>query len=131
MDIDFWTRFAGTPLKSGLGWAIAMAYFVYVINISINRRAVSGTLRSYRSATIIKTLIWPLFAGYFFFAAIDLLTREWLGAFLDVAVCVILLRDWERYKDSDDWWKGKGTKLKKKLRSMFTASSPAMAGAGA
>lgn len=131
MDIEFWARFADTPLKSGVGWAIALVYVVYAVSISINRRAVSGTHRSYRSATIIKTLIWPLFAGYFFFAAMDLITQEWVGTFIDAWICCALLRDWERYKDSDDWWKGKGKKLKKKLRSMFTASSPAVAGGGA
>lgn len=95
-----------------------------------NVRAVKGTHRAYQSATVIKTLLWPLFSGYVFCTVMNLFTQQWIVAVLDVWICWILLRDWERFKDSDDWWKGKGTRLKEKLRSMFTASSPALAGAG-
>jgi hypothetical protein len=131
MLIDFWTHFSETPLFLGLKWATGITYLFYVITIVINRRTVPGTYRAYLSATIIKTLLWPVFAGYVFCTAMDLFTHEWIGAFIDAWICSVLVRDWERYKDSDDWWKGKGTKLKKKLRSMFTAPSPAAAGAGA
>jgi hypothetical protein len=131
MLIDYWTHFSETPLWTGVRFAIAVVYTVYFISVLINRRAVTGTYRAYRSATIIKTLLWPLFAGYVFCTVMNLFTHNWVGAFIDAWICSILLRDWEEYKDRDDWWKGKGTKLKKKLRSMFTASSPAAAGAGA
>ena len=82
-------------------------------------------------ATTVKTLLWPLFGAYVFSVVMDLFTQEWFGALIDAWICSIFIRDWEKIKDSDDWWKGKGTKLKKKLRSMFTASSPATAGAAA
>ncbi len=131
MLIDYWTHFNGTPLCLGLKWATGITYLFYVVAVVINSRTVSGTYRAYRSATVIKTLLWPVFAGYVFCTVMDLFTHEWIGAFVDAWICSVLLRDWERYKDSDDWWKGRGTKLKRKLRSMFTVSSPVAAGAGA
>lgn len=131
MVIDFWMHFSETPIWIGLKWAISFGFMSYVAAVLTNRRSVPGTYRAYWSATIIKTLLWPVFAGYLFCTVMDLFTHEWVGAFIDAWVCFTLLREWEKYKDSDDWWKGKGTKLKKKLRSMFTASSTAAAGAGA
>jgi hypothetical protein len=131
MLIDYWTHFNGTPLCLGLKWAIGLTFLLYVVNVAINRRTVSGTYRAYRSATIIKTLLWPLFAGYLFCTALDLVTQDWFGALIDAWISFVLMRDWEKYEDSDDWWRGKGTKLKKRLRSMFTAPSPAAAGADA
>lgn len=131
MLIDYWTQFSDSPAWTVLKWTIAVGYICYAITVEVNRRSVPGTYRAYRSATVIKTLIWPLFTGYTLSAALNFITGDWFGAVISTLACVILLRDWERFKDSDDWWKGKGTKLKKKLKSLLTgpASVPAAAGA--
>lgn len=131
MLIDYWVRFAATPLAHGIGWAISMAFLAHIVAVYVHRYAVPGTLRAFQSATFVKTLVWPLFAGYVYNFILDLFTHNWIGALIDAWLCSVLLRDWEDFKDTDDWWKGRGTKLKKKLKSMFTASSPAAAGAGA
>ncbi len=131
MLIDYWNCFGDTPLRAGLNSAIGIVYVFYAVTILVNRRTVSGTHRAYRSATIIKTLIWPLFAAYAFSFVMDPFTQEWIGAFFDAWIGSILLRDWEKYKDTDDWWRGRGAKLKKKLRSMFRAPASVLASAGA
>ena len=131
MLIDYWTRFGDTPLWTGIGWTITLSFLFYVIMHWIHRNAVAGTRRSYQAATIVKTLLWPLFGAYVFSTVMDLFSHLWVIAFLDAWICSMLVRDWDKIKDSDDWWKGKGTKLKMKLRSVFTSSSPAAAGAGA
>lgn len=131
MLIDYWVRFAATPLAHGIGWAISFAVLPYFMAGFVHRFAVPGTLKAYQSATIVKTLLWPLFAGYVYCVIMDIFTQNWIGALIDAWMCSVLVRDWDRFKDTDDWWKGKGTKLKKKLKSMFTASSPATSGAGA
>jgi hypothetical protein len=81
----------------------------YVIMHWTYRSAVSGTRRSYQAATIVKTLLWPLFGAYVFCVVMDLFTQAWISALIDAWICSILLMDWERIKNSDDWWKGKGT----------------------
>jgi hypothetical protein len=131
MLIDYWTHFGETPLFHGLSAAVASAYIFYLVTLWTHRRAVTGTHRAYQTATIVKTLLWPVFAGYVFCTVMNLFTQNWLGAFIDAWLCSLLLRDWEQFKDTDDWWKGRGTKLKKRLRSMFTASSTSAAGASA
>lgn len=131
MLIDYWTQFSDSPLWTVLKWTIASTYIAYAITVDVHRRCAPGTYRAYQSATVIRMLLWPLFAGYTFSAALNVFTADWFGTVICVLVCAILLRDWQRFKDSDDWWKGKGTKLKKKLKSLVTgpASVPAAAGA--
>jgi pheromone shutdown protein TraB len=131
MLIDYWTRFGETTLWTGIGWAITLSFFFYIVMHWVYRNAVSGTRRSYQSVTIVKTLLWPLFGAYVFSVDMDLFTQEWISALIDAWICSIFLRDWERIKDKDDWWKGKGTKLKRKLKSLFTSTSPATSDAAA
>lgn len=131
MLIEQWTDFGTSPLGLGIGWSTGLGFMTYAVANFVHDRTVPGTYRAYRSATIAKTLLWPVFAGYVYCAVIALVTQNWGGAIVSAWICATLARDWERFKDTDDWWKGRGTKLKTKLKSLFTASSPAMAGAGA
>ncbi|GAA4033576.1 hypothetical protein GCM10023063_16640 [Arthrobacter methylotrophus] len=131
MIIDYWTRFGSSPLWVGISFAITMAMFTYLTAKIDWRMSVEGSHREYMASTIMKTLCLPLFGAFVFDVALDVFTQQWLGVLIDGYLAYTMHRDWQHIKDNDDWWKGRGTKLKKKLRSMFTSSSPATAGAGA
>jgi hypothetical protein len=131
MNIEFLARFGDTPLWDGISWAVLAAYVSYAIALTVNTRAVSGSRQSYLSSTIMRTLCLPLFGAFVFSAAIDALAGNLVSVLFDVWISSNMHRDWQRIKDNDDWWTGKGTKLKKKLRSMFTSTSTVAAGAGA
>lgn len=131
MVVNFWTHFGSSPLWAGIGLAITGVYLGYIIAYFIYYRAVPGSRNSYLSSTVMRALCLPLFGGFVLSVAIDAFTGNWIGLFIDIWISHGLHRDWQRIKDNDDWWTGKGTKLKKKLRSFFTASAPAAAGAAA
>lgn len=128
--MDFWTRIDSSPIYTGAAYAAAFALIAYMVEAYAYRRAVKGTVRSYRAGTILRTLCLPLFGWFVFRTAVDIFTADWM-LLIHAWLAYTLLRDWETYKDNDDWWKGKGTKLKKKLRSMLTASAPSAAPAAA
>ena len=131
MIVEYWNRFGDSPLWAGLTWTIVGVFLVYVVFHGIHLHSVRGTKRAYQAASVLKTLCLPLFGAFVFQVAMDVFTSWWIGAIVDTWISYTLLRDWQKIKDSDDWWKGKGTKLKKKLRSLFSARSTAAAGAGA
>lgn len=131
MIISFWSQFGASPLWSGIGLAITVTYLAYIAAYILQYRAVRGSRNAYLGSTIMRTLCLPLFGAFVLSVAIDAATGNWIGMAIDVWISYGLHRGWNEMKDNDDWWTGKGTKLKKKLRSFFTASSPAAAGAGA
>jgi len=130
MVIDFWARFGSSPLWRTLSFAVSALFVPYTVAMFIHRRAVTGTRRAYLASTTVRTLCLPLFAGFVFSMAMDVFTSQWIGALCDGYLSYAMLRDWNRFKNNDDWWTGRGTKLKKKLRSMVTASLVS-SGAGA
>lgn len=128
---EYWGNPGNEPLLIGALLAVSFAYVVQVVASLVYDRAVPGSRNSYVSSTVMRTLCLPLFGAYVFQAGLDIITSDWFWLILHAFICYTLHWDWNRLKDSDDWWKGKGTKLKKKLRSMFSTISPAAAGAGA
>lgn len=131
MLIEFWSAFESSPAWYLIRLLTSSVLIWYIYNSWRFRLAVKGTALSYRSGTILRTLCLPLCAAFLFEASVDLLTSSWFAAGLHACLGMMILRDWERYKDNEDWWTGKGTKLKKKLRSMFTVTTLAGASAGA
>lgn len=131
MIIEFWLLFAKSPAWYITSFFAGALWIVYVIAHVIHSRAVKGTVRSFNAATVMKTLCLPLFGAYVFKAAMHLFTGDWFNVLMDLVVCYLLIRDWKKIKGSDDWWKGKGTKLKKKLKSLLTGHSPVSVGGSA
>lgn len=131
MIVDYWARFGDSPIWAGINTTIAGALMVYIVFSYIHVFAVKGTHRSYIAATAMKTLCLPLFGAYIFSLAMDIFTVHIISGLIDAWMAWTIHRDWQKIKDHDDWWKGKGTKLKKKVRSLFSARSTAVAGAGA
>jgi hypothetical protein len=129
MTITYWTRFGTSPVALWITGLIAVVMFVYILAQAARIWSVKGTRGYYQASTVARTLCLPLFGALTFEVAIDLFTGHWVSAVLEAYLAFIMLRDWERMKDNDDWWTGRGEKLKKKLRSMLSASSPAAAGA--
>jgi hypothetical protein len=123
------TNFATPPWWGPVSLTISMVYMVYVVFWTVNLYAVSGTRQAYLSSSIMRTLCLPLFAAYVFSIPVDTASGNGFGVFFDLLIGYILHRDWKKLKDTDDWWTGRGTRLKKRLQSMFTA--PAAAGVGA
>lgn len=131
MNFELLARFGGSPLWDAITWAVLMVYVAYAIALIVNTLAVTGSRQSYQSSTIMRTLCLPLFGAYVFSTAIDAIAGNVPSLLFDVWISYTMHRDWKRFSDSDDWWTGKGTKLKKKLRSMLTSPSPTTAGAAA
>lgn len=131
MNIEFLSRIGDSPLWDAISWAVLVAYMSYCVALIVNTRAVAGSRQSYVSSTFMRTLCLPLFGAFVFSTAIDALAGNLVSVLFDVWISSNMHRDWQRIKDNDDWWTGKGTKLKKKLRSMFTSTSTVAAGAGA
>ncbi|HEX9089715.1 MAG TPA: hypothetical protein VF867_19645 [Arthrobacter sp.] len=131
MVIDYWSRFGSSPLWSALSFAVSALFVPYAVAMFIHHRAVAGTRRSYLVSTLLRGLCLPLFAGFVFSLAMDIFTSHWFSALCDGYLSYAMLRDWNRLKNNDDWWTGRGTKLKRKLRSLVAGPSPVSAGAGA
>jgi hypothetical protein len=131
MNFELLARLGDSPLWDAISWAAIVVYIAYCVALLVNTRAVTGSRQSYLSSTMMRTLCLPLFGAFVFSTAIDALAGNLVSVLFDVWISSIMHRDWQRMKDNDDWWAGKGTKLKGKLRSMFTSHSPAAAGAGA
>lgn len=125
---SYWNRVGDVPFLTGILLAVSFAYVVHVAATVVYDRAVRGSRNSYVSSTVMRTLCLPLFGAYVFQAGLNVVTADWFWLIIHAFICYALHRDWRRLKDSDDWWKGKGTKLKKKLRSMITSGSPMAAG---
>lgn len=131
MIVDYWSRFGQSLQWTLLDGIIGAVLMAYALTSMVNFFSVKGTLKSYRTATVVKTLCLPLFAAYVFQTALDIFTSDWVGALIDAFLCYTLLDDWNKIKDRDDWWKGKGTMLKRKLKSLRGSRFPAATGAGA
>ncbi|MDI3213605.1 hypothetical protein [Arthrobacter sp. AL12] len=61
----------------------------------------------------------------------DIFTGQWFSALCNSYLIYAMLRDWIRFKDNDEWWTGRATKVKNRLRSLIAGPSPVAAGAGA
>lgn len=131
MIVEYWHRFGDSPIFAGINHTISGALIIYVVFSYMHTFTVKGTQRSYLAATVIKTLCLPLYGAFIFSLAMDIFSMNIVGGLIDAWMAWTLHRDWQRIKDYDDWWKGRGTKMKKKLRSMFRTRSLATAGAGA
>lgn len=127
MIIEFWSRFGESPAWGIMSFSASALWIVYVIAQMIHGRAVKGTVRSFKAATVVKTLCLPLFGAYVFKVAMHLFTGDWFSVLIELVVCYLLIRGWKRIKGNDDWWKGKGTRLKRRLASLIGGRSPAPA----
>lgn len=108
--------------------ALLLPYYVADLFASMS---VKGTRRRYLAVSVMATLIYPVFSLYVLNFLIDVVTENWIRVLIDIYICWYANRLWNRVKDEDNWWKGRGKKIGKTIKKAFTVSSPAAAGAGA
>ncbi len=69
------------------------------------------------------TAFWPLVLLSSFCAAAHSLDRNLFSSFVSVTQIVMSWIEWNRYKDDDNWWKGRGKKLGRAIKGMFEGSA--------
>lgn len=118
------------PLGLGIiaiTFGVAMACIVAQFDVMF---AVRGTRRRYRAATIVRTLLLPAVVLTGLRAIIDYSAGNWFSAVLNTLMSISFLKDWGK-EDEDNWWSGRGTKIKKTIASLLTRSASVSARAGA
>jgi hypothetical protein len=130
-SIDALRTFLTSPPGIALWLGGNFVVLACIIAESVMKYSVSGTRLRYKAATAFHTLFVPSILCISVSTLIDAASGQWVGVALGVAFIVALIIAWHRCKDDDSWWKGKGTKLKKKVRSLFATRSTAVVGAGA
>lgn len=117
-----------------LGMAVIAATFLVAITCIVAQFgmmfAVRGTRRRYLAATIVRTLLLPAVVLTGLRAIIDFAAGDWFSAVLNTLVSVSFLRDWGRTKDEDNWWSGRGTKIRKAITSSLVRPVSVAARAG-
>lgn len=107
-------------------------FFSIVVAGIIAGRTVDGTVLRYRSVTVIMTLFWPSVVLSAFSAASYSIDRSLFSAFLAVAQIIFSWVEWNRHKDEDNWWKGRGKKMGRAIKGLFEGpASSSLAGGAA
>ena len=85
----------------------------------------------YLSATVLRTLIIPMTV----MSTVKLIVSYSVGEWYSVASCALILISMPFYfrnaGDDDNWWTGRGTKIRKALKAAFAPPSAAASAAGA
>lgn len=81
--------------------------------------AVRGTSRRYRAATLVRTLLLPAVVLTGLCAIISYAGGNWFSAALNTFMSISFLKDWGKMTDEDNWWSGRGTKIRKAIASFL------------
>ncbi|MFD1210646.1 hypothetical protein ACFQ36_01140 [Arthrobacter sp. GCM10027362] len=127
--LEFWARFGNSPLFTGITWAMVLSYLVYFMLMFTYRMSVRGTRRSYMAASMLNALGPSLTAGYLFAAAVNIAAGMLVISLLDALIAFFVLRYWLTIKDENNWWKGRGTNVRRWIRSLSPGTKTAPAGA--
>ena len=102
----------------------------YVADI-IAALSVKGTRPRYVAVFAMATLIYPVFALKMLDLMISVINHNWIPAAFDLFACWYANRLWNKVKDEDSRWSGRGKKIGEAIKKAFTISSPVASGAGA
>lgn len=100
----------------------------WIFSDGLRRYSIKGSYNRYRWATVQRTVKYPSAIGlgiYMLYAIAQISTGERLGWYIFILILDIWLaycwhRDYKSLEDDDDFWTGKGKKLKSWLKSQFS-----------
>lgn len=127
--LEFWARFGDSSLFTGITLAMLLSYLVYFMLMFTYRMSVRGTRRSYMTASMLNALGPSLTAAYLFAAAVNIAAGMPVVSVLDALIAFFVLRYWLTIKDENNWWKGRGTKIRRRIRSLSAGTKTVLAGA--
>lgn len=127
--LEFWAQFRESPLWTGITWAMVLSYLVYFTLMVTYRMSVRGTRRSYMTASMLNALGLSLAAAYLFAAAINIAGAKLFTGTFNAVIAYFILRYWLTIKDEDNWWKGRGTKIRRWIRGLSAGTRTVPAGA--
>lgn len=109
---------------------VAASVFMTIVGAAfIASRTVNGTVRHYKAVTVIMTAFWPPVLLSSFCVVAHSMDRNLLSSFIAVAQIVMAWIEWNRYKDDDNWWKGRGKKTGRAIKGLFEGpASTSLAG---
>lgn len=90
-----------------------------------------GTHLRHKAVTAIITLSWVVMIGSGAAILFEASQREMLGAGLSLFRLVFTYLEWRKFKDEDNWWKGRGKKWLKSIDKAISRLSPTRATAAA
>lgn len=82
-----------------------------------------GTRARYLLTTLIRTLAVPAILVKMTDIVIDGADKDYFDMGIDVLITGFLIAKWYTTRDDDNWWKGRGKKLGRWARRLFTRSS--------
>ena len=109
---------------------VAASVFATIVGAGvIASRTVNGTVRHYKAVTVVLTAFWPLVLLASFCAVAHSMDRNLFSSFIAVLQIVMSWIEWNRHKDDDNWWKGRGKKMGRAIKGMFEGpASTSLAG---
>jgi hypothetical protein len=126
-------RYLGQSVERQGGWKVFLTFLLLVVGIpsivgwifaaAAGAMAARGTRPRYVLATVERTLRYPAIIARLMFLTIGVMGRDWASVAWDSAGLAFMVVVIWKLGDHDDFWTGKGKKLKKWARSQFSGST--------
>lgn len=121
--LAFWAGFPDTPFGIAVTLtALAMAYACITASF-VQSSAARGSRPRFLAVSVQRTLAIPAMMLIVPKGIGNAASGNWLTAFFDVILFVTFIIMWRRLRNEDDWWTGRGTRLKKRLNSLASGLS--------
>lgn len=115
--------------NSWFGWAVltlqAVATWGSAFAMLFRSRCVPGSHRRYRTVTVLKTLLPPAVALETYSAVASIADGAYLNAVIAVLNLAFFAWCWHQIRDDDNWWNGRGRKIRQWFRRTSASRSAA------
>ena len=109
-----------------LALTIYMAASMLIIN-----KSVRGSRIRYHAASLLRTATIPATVLITAEAAVSAAAGDWMNAILNLLLLVLMPVYFRIARDDDNWWTGRGTKIRKALKAAFSKPAASTNTAGA
>lgn len=111
-----------------LTWLIVQVVVMACVTGELIRHYLArGTRPHYVMTTIVRTLTVPAILVKMVDIVLDVADKSYFNLAIDILITAFLIMKWYWTKDDDNWWKGRGRKLGRWARRVFTRSPRAAA----
>lgn len=123
METTFWAALHGTPAGLGIALVSLTLQLGFLMANTHRITAVKGTRQRYIAATWATSLAGPSLLAAAVDTVMDFFAGDWFGVVVGMLVLFVVALNWRQLRNADDdnWWKGRGTKIGKSVRSFLTA----------